>query len=99
MCGHSGDDDFFTSTIPDEKLLFASAAAPLLLFLGEKDGCYPPSLKPLDAKEELLQRWIKASDGKISSLSKILIGANHTVDDPDARAELFRTVLTFLNNL
>lgn len=94
-----GDDDYFSSTIEEHDLKFSRSSVPLLIVLSDDDEAYPVSLRPYDAKEALLQRWTNSSEGKISRLSLVLKGANHTIDAPSARAQLFDTVLNFMKRL
>lgn len=95
----SGDDDFFSSTIPPTDLKFRFSERPLLLLLCGSDESYPLRLAEQSAKEELLRRWEAASEGKIVEYSAILEGANHTVDDPKAREQMFEIVVRFLQDL
>jgi hypothetical protein len=94
-----GDDDYFSSTIEGPDLKFAKSSVPLLIVLGNDDEAYPVSMKSCDVKEALLQKWTNSSNGKISPLSLVLKGANHTIDAPDARAQLYDTVLSFIKSL
>ena len=72
---------------------------PLLLVLCDDDEAYPAFLKSYNAKEDLLQKWTIRSNGKVSLMSLVLKGANHTVDAPSAREQLYETVINFVKSL
>ncbi|EGV64031.1 hypothetical protein PSN45_003886 [Yamadazyma tenuis] len=93
-----GDDDFFSSYIDDEGFAktFGKVKKPLLALYGSKDPCAP---KDLDI-QALVSRWQKVTNPKVwSPLSKVLVGANHEVEDPDACLELIETVSKFISSL
>jgi len=91
-----GDDDFFSESIPSQELAFKLSNKPMLFLLCNLDESYPPKLASREAKKELLERWIQASDGKIDKLSTIVEGANHTVDDLEARERMLDVIMEFL---
>lgn len=90
-----GDDDFFSTYITDDELkeTFGKIKKPFLSLYGDEDQ-YTPNFVD---KEELITRWQKASDEKYwSKLSKVLLKANHTVDNPEATEDLIETVKKFV---
>ncbi|KAF8344238.1 uncharacterized protein EI90DRAFT_3114985 [Cantharellus anzutake] len=94
-----GDDDFFSEGIPSEELAFKLSQKPMLLLLCNSDESYPPTLASREAKEKLLERWIRASEGTIDKLSTVIEGANHTVDDPEASERMLDVVIEFLKTV
>ncbi|CAH6721886.1 putative fusarinine C esterase Sidjp [[Candida] jaroonii] len=90
-----GDDDFFSTYITDEQLKdsFGKVKKPLLSLYGDEDQYTPVFVD----KQNLISRWQKATDEKYwSKLSKVLLKANHTVDDPQATEDLIETVKKFV---
>jgi len=96
---YRGDDDYFSSTIEEHDLKFAQSSVPLLVVICDDDEAYPPFLETYDAKEALLQKWKNSSGGKISPISLVLKGANHTVDAPNARTRLYDAAIKFVTSL
>ncbi|KAG8935098.1 hypothetical protein FRC02_008670 [Tulasnella sp. 418] len=91
-----GDDDYFTSSLPEDALRFRDSTAQLLVLISEKDESYPSYLSTITSQEELLERWSDAAEGKISNLSAVLPGADHAVSQEDAAQEMFKIIEKFL---
>jgi pimeloyl-ACP methyl ester carboxylesterase len=94
-----GDDDYFTSTLPPTSLRFHLSPVPLLLILGSEDEFYPPILSTFNAKQELLDKWCKGSEDKISDLSVVVEGMDHFVRGQKGWEKMFEIVGRFLGGL
>ena len=98
-----GEDDYFSSDLPDERLrdTFGKITVPLLVLMGEKDQYIPPQV---DSKA-MVARWIKIlkeSDTPVDSQSgELLGGATHNLNgNPDEVVnELIRRVVAFLQSV
>jgi Protein of unknown function (DUF1749) len=90
-----GDDDYFSSDLSDELLapwqLFES---PVLVLPSANDEFVPEHID----KAALLEKWM-ALCPKISRLSALIPGANHSVDDAGAQDWLADRVVRFLERL
>ncbi|KAL1409298.1 hypothetical protein Q8F55_003277 [Vanrija albida] len=99
LVGVGGDDDYFSSDLPDApdgsehahplSTSFGKMSAPALALWCEKDHCAVlPDQKPL------LRRWEAASGGKLEW--RILLGASHMVDQEDAQQAMSTHIVTWL---
>lgn len=94
----SGDDDFFSSDLPDERLaeIWGEFRVPVLIVPSEKDEYVPEGVD----FERLMTRWMGfCKPGVASKLSGLIPGANHCVDQPDGQDWLAERVVPFLKNL
>jgi hypothetical protein len=102
---HDGGDDYFSSDLPDERLMksFGSlpARSPLCILFSGADEYVPQSID----KEALVNKWIeivKRGNGIVDEEnSGIIAGATHNLNKSpkDAVQGLVRRVLGFLNGL
>jgi len=95
---HSGDDDFFSSDLPDSRLseIWGKISRPVLILPSAQDEYVPNTVDFL----RLLERWKAACQPGIASrLSGLILGANHRVDDPAAQEWLVDRVVRFLESL
>ena len=92
-----GGEDFFSSDLnaDDHAKTFGKVNTKLLILYSGKDQYVPETF----SKEELVDKWKKATDPKNwSEYSGIVPGATHGVDgesDPGAREDLFNRVKKF----
>lgn len=96
--GCRGDDDYFSSDLPDERLkaTFGRLDKPIMFLQCEKDELVPPSVD----RPALLSRWMKICPaGLASPLSGFVPGANHIVASPDAWFWIAERVVGFLEGL
>jgi len=94
----SGDDDYFSSDLPDERLktTFGRIDKPIMFLPCEKDELVPPSVD----RSGILARWTASCPpGLVSPLSGFVPGANHIVSSPDAWAWIAERVVGFLGAL
>lgn len=99
----SGEDDYFSSDLPDERLqnTFGKVDVPLLILMGEKDEYVPPEVD----RKAMVARWIsfvEKNGGTVDGKSgELLGGANHNLNgNPDEVAnELFKRVTGFLQTV
>jgi hypothetical protein len=93
---HSGDDDYFSSDLDEERLaaIWADFGKPVLILLSEKDQFVPNHVE----KGQLLKSWM-AQSRMISSLSGLVFNADHEVSDPAAQRFLASRVFEFLEKL
>lgn len=93
-----GDDDFFSSDLPDAQLAgtFGFVDKPLLILPAGEDELVPGTVD----RERLMGRWVKACrEGVVSELSGFIPGAGHEVEDGRAREWLVERVVGFLGGL
>lgn len=92
----SGDDDYFSSDIPDEKLaeIWGRVKQPIMVVPSAEDQYVP---KAVDF-EKLLAKW-KSFCPSMSGLSDLIPGANHTVDAQESQDWLGDRVVSFLKSL
>lgn len=92
----SGDDDYFSSDIPDEKLatIWGRVKQPIMVVPSAEDQYVP---KTVDF-EKLLAKW-KSVCPSMSNLSGLIPGANHTVDAEESQDWLGGRVVSFLKSL
>ncbi|KAJ4304345.1 hypothetical protein N0V88_001958 [Collariella sp. IMI 366227] len=100
LMGHStgGDDDYFSSDLPDEKLenTWGKLKEPVLIMPSEKDEWVSPRLDVLD----LVEKWVSfCKPGIASELSGLIPGANHRVDNEDGQSWLADCVARFLADI
>jgi hypothetical protein len=96
--GRSGDDDYFSSDLPDEKLVefWGNFWVPVLILPSENDEHVPEGI---DFKK-LMARWMSVcKPGVASDLSALIPKANHCVDGDEAQAWLSERVIAFLRRL
>ncbi|SPQ22512.1 80a9b6ba-82a8-4414-ab4e-adc9996cb143 [Thermothielavioides terrestris] len=106
LMGHStgcqdcleGDDDYFSSDLPDEKLesVWGRLEQPVLILPSEKDEWVPADTDVMG----LVNRWKSfCKPGIASDLSGLIPGANHRVDNPAGQEWLADRVARFLAEL
>jgi len=96
---HSGDDDYFSTDLPDTpddsphvhplSTSFGALKVPVLALWSEKDHC-----AVLPDHTVLLKRWEKASNGHLEW--KVLENASHGVEEEDAQKVLCKEVVEWL---
>ncbi|TXT04854.1 hypothetical protein VHUM_03937 [Vanrija humicola] len=94
-----GDDDYFSSDIPDTDgsgayahpldESFGRLSAPALALYSEKDEY--AHVPDIDAH---IARWVKAAHGKLDT--HVVKGANHAVEDPAHQVDLAAAVVAWL---
>lgn len=93
-----GDDDFFSSDLPDEKLaeIFGGINKPALFLPCEKDELVPPSVD----RAGLLSRWTGfCPPGLAVEESGFVPGADHVVSGSESWVWISDAVVKFLGNL
>lgn len=98
LFNNRGDDDFFSSDLPDDQLktTFGRIDRPIMFLPCENDELVPPSVD----RPAILGRWIRSCpSGLVSPLSGFVPGANHIVSSPDAWAWVAERVVRFLESL
>jgi alpha-beta hydrolase superfamily lysophospholipase len=95
-----GDDDYFSSDLPDEKLQTTFGAfpahTPLLILFSGADEHVPQHVDV----QGLVERWskvVKGSQGRLGTASGVVPGAHHNLDEDsdDIVQELVRRVVEF----
>jgi hypothetical protein len=101
---HDGEDDYFSSDLPDTQLNrtfgMLPAHTPLCILYSGADEYVPPEID----KNALVSKWIKVVQrhGKADTEhSGVINGASHNLkrDSADTVPELFRRVIGFLGSL
>lgn len=102
---HAGEDDFFSSDLPDARLreTFGQVGAPLLILYGGADEAAPEGVD----MASVVRNWtdlVKSghAGGRVDDVNGgILPGASHNLNDSpeDVRRDLVRRVLGFLGRL
>ena len=95
---NSGDDDYFSSDVPDERVseIFGRVDKPIMILPGGEDEMVPPFVD----REALLQRWISGCrPGIASELSGFIPGADHVLSQKDAQEWVAGRVKVFLGGL
>ncbi|CUS20414.1 LAQU0S01e06062g1_1 [Lachancea quebecensis] len=90
-----GDDDYFSSDIPDEtlKTTFGRIKKPFLVAYSEQDQIVPAYVD----KKKLLERWQACSGAKFWSKNSGLVnGANHQIEQAKSQDQLLSMVRGFL---
>ncbi|KAH6849775.1 hypothetical protein B0I37DRAFT_413225 [Chaetomium sp. MPI-CAGE-AT-0009] len=98
LAGVGGDDDYFSSDLPDDKLaaVWGKLEQPVLIVPSEKDEFVPASIDVMG----LVERWKSfCKPGIASDLSGLIPGANHRVDNDDGQEWLADRVARFLAEL
>ncbi|KAK4129731.1 DUF1749-domain-containing protein [Parathielavia appendiculata] len=98
LSAKSGDDDYFSSDLPDSTLAakFGRVDKPLLFLPAGDDEMVPPTVD----RKALLGRWISACrPGVASELSGFIPEADHVVSRPEAQAWLAERVGGFLREI
>lgn len=93
--GCRGDDDYFSSDLPDEKLeeIWGRLEQPVLILPSEKDEWVPAHIDVTG----LVARWKRfCRPGIASDLSGLIPGANHRVDNAAGQEWLADRVAQFL---
>lgn len=92
----SGDDDYFSSDLPDEKVkeIWGSVKKPMLIVPSAQDEFVPSSVD----FAELLAKW-KSHCPVASDLSALIPGAGHTVEPPSSQDWLAERVVSFLESV
>ncbi|KAK0621384.1 duf1749 domain-containing protein [Bombardia bombarda] len=93
-----GDDDYFSSDLPDDRLTatWGGLEKPVLIVPSADDEHVPEDLDVA----KLVEKWKSfCKPGIASELSGLIPGANHRVDDDDAREWLADRVAGFLASL
>ncbi len=93
-----GDDDYFSSDLPDDRLsLFWGRLQQPVLIVASGDDEYAPAEVDVAG---LVDRWKTfCKPGIASELSRLIPGANHRVDEPEAQRWLADHVVDFLAEL
>ncbi|KAL2135286.1 hypothetical protein VTI74DRAFT_9166 [Chaetomium olivicolor] len=95
LAGVGGDDDYFSSDLPDEKLeaIWGKLEVPVLIVPSEKDE-WVPGWRDVP---ELVDKWKSfCRPGIASELSGLIPGANHRVENTDGQEWLADRVARFL---
>ncbi|KAK0722864.1 hypothetical protein B0T26DRAFT_674511 [Lasiosphaeria miniovina] len=95
LVGVGGDDDFFSSDLPDDKVaaIWGGLRQPVLIVPSGEDEFVAGHIDV----PQLVVKWKKAcAPGIASDLSGLIPGANHSVDSPDAQEWLADRVVRFL---
>ncbi|GAB1320454.1 hypothetical protein MFIFM68171_10664 [Madurella fahalii] len=95
LAGVGGDDDYFSSDLPDEKVadIWGKLEQPVLILPSEKDEWVPKKIDVVG----LVKRWKSfCKPGIVSGLSGLIPGANHRVEDAAAQEWLAERVAGFL---
>lgn len=90
-----GDDDYFSSDIPDEtlKTTFGRVKKPFLVAYSEQDQIVPAYVD----KKKLLDRWQACSNTDFWSKNSGLVnGANHQIEQVQSQDQLLSMVREFL---
>jgi hypothetical protein len=93
-----GDDDYFSSDLPDEKLqaVWGALEQPVLILPSEKDEWVPERIDV----GGMVNRWKSfCKPGIASELSGLIPGADHRVEDAAAQDWLADRVAQFLIDL
>ncbi|KAK4157145.1 hypothetical protein C8A00DRAFT_40507 [Chaetomidium leptoderma] len=95
LAGVGGDDDYFSSDLPDEKLkaIWGTLKQPVLILPSEKDEWVPAGFDVMG----LVERWKSfCKPGIASELSGLIPDANHRVDNDAGQQWLADRVARFL---
>ncbi|KAK3375049.1 hypothetical protein B0H63DRAFT_264899 [Podospora didyma] len=101
LAGVGGDDDFFSSDLPEEKLteIWSSQRQPILILPSGEDE-YTPKHLIGGGMVNVVERWRSfCPPGIGSGLSGLIPGATHRVDDRNAQDWLAARVVGFLQGL
>ncbi len=93
--GDSGDDDYFSSDLSDERLaaIWGKLEQRVLILPSEKDEWVPEHVDVMG----MVARWKSfCQPGIASELSGLIPGANHRVDNEDGQAWLADRIARFL---
>lgn len=98
-----GEDDYFSSDLPDERLgeTFGRARLPVLVLMGERDEYVPPQVD----RKKMVDRWVgvvRGSGGVVDKTSQDLLGGachNLNGDGEEVVDELCERVLAFLSTI
>ena len=93
-----GDDDYFSSDLPDEKVakIWGSIKAKVLIVPSEKDEHVPGHIDV----PGLVSKWTAAcKPGVASGLSGLIVGANHRVEYAEGQDWLSDRVARFLKEV
>ncbi|CAK7240649.1 MAG: hypothetical protein STHCBS139747_002095 [Sporothrix thermara] len=98
LISFNGDDDFFSSDLPDERLAgdWSQFTKPVLVLTSEKDECVPATV---DVPKNVARWKSFCPSGLFSELSDPIPGAGHTVDPAESRAWMADRVTSFLKSL
>lgn len=104
LIGIGGDDDYFSSDLPAEKIdaTWAGIAAkniPILILEGEKDEYVPTTIDKvqlISSWRNSFTKWFKEENQNVIGKFVIVKGANHKVDGKEAQTELVNYVVDFL---
>ncbi|EAQ91032.1 hypothetical protein CHGG_02967 [Chaetomium globosum CBS 148.51] len=98
LAGVGGDDDYFSSDLPDSKLaeIWGKLEQPVLIVPSEKDEWVPAEIDVMG----LVKKWKSfCRPGIASELSGLIPGANHRVDNDAGQEWLADRVARFLAGL
>jgi len=104
LASRGGDDDYFSSDLPDEALQKSLGSLPqdigLCILVSGSDAYIPEKVD----KEALLERWLgfaRRSGAKVDGNSVVVEGASHSLNgDPEEVVQrLVKRVVGFLTNL
>ncbi|ERS99090.1 uncharacterized protein SPSK_04438 [Sporothrix schenckii 1099-18] len=98
LVSFNGDDDFFSSDLPDERLAdaWSQFTKPVLVLPSEKDECVP---KTIDVPKNVARWKSFCPPGVFSEFSGSIPGASHAVEQPDAQLWVADRVTKFLKSL
>ncbi|KAJ9154734.1 Dolichol-phosphate mannosyltransferase [Pleurostoma richardsiae] len=98
LAGVGGDDDFFSSDLPDEKLaaVWGRFSKPVLILPSAEDEHVPKSIDV----EKMIGKWKTfCAPGIASELSGLIPGASHTVPQSESQKWISEQVAAFLQQL
>ena len=98
MMVHRGDDDYFSSDLPDDKLkeIWGALEQPVLILPSAKDEWVPADIDVMG----LVARWEGfCKPGIASGHNGLIPGANHRVDNSDGQEWLADRVVRFLADI
>ncbi|CAK7227336.1 hypothetical protein SBRCBS47491_006534 [Sporothrix bragantina] len=98
LISFNGDDDFFSSDLPDERLAdeWSYFTKPVLVLPSEKDECVP---KTIDVPKNVARWKTFCPPGVFSEFSGSIPGAGHTVEPAESQAWMADRVTSFLKSL
>lgn len=94
----SGDDDYFSSDLPDAKLsaIFGRVDKPVMIMPAGEDELVPPTVD----RVALLKRWTSfCRPGVVSKLSGLIPGGDHVVSQAHAQSWVSERVVAFLRSV
>ncbi|EFX03823.1 duf1749 domain containing protein [Grosmannia clavigera kw1407] len=98
LIGKNGDDDYFSTDLPDERLAASWGAfnKPVLVLPSGKDEYVPQTI---DVPANIARWKTFCATGIYSDLSGLIPGASHSVEQPDSQLWMADRVIRFLASL